>query len=462
MRVYLIVLICLLLGTAAWSQDNNTTASPQSSDTVTISRSEFEDLKAAVADLRKEVDELKGKQAQTPATTEQNTETPAAPEATAPEAAAPSEPTGGGKPLALPDISLVAQAISHGSTDKNDEAKNRVLLREAEIGIQGYVYPDVKADAFLTTNPDSNTPMSVEEAYLTYIAPVKGLNLYVGEKHVPFGRTDLLHDHSWLYVNPPKVLYNLVGSEALEGTGVDASYVIPTGSNLFAQLDLGAWTGQCPELDSSLNTPNATTDSSGILSGPGAAFADRFTTARLWTGYPVSDNDEVELGGSYANGAGARFDSSGLPIYDPTGSSVIDATLTGLDLSYRHFGEADSRLLLRAESVWRHQSTNDFQSNTADGYYLFGNYRWDKNNSIGLLYDWSEYPEAPLLHESALSLIYTKQFSEQYYVRLEASHGSRPEGGGGTFDASDYPMKSYNELWLQWVWGVGPHTHNLE
>ena len=258
-KIYLIVLACLLLGTtAAWSQDNTTSDSTQSKDTVTISRSEFDGLKEAVAELQKEVAELKGAKAQPAADTESNQATPAAPaspETPQPEAApppapeaeaTPPSPTGAGKPLALPDISLVVQAISHGSTDKQDEDKNRVLLREAEIGIQGYVYPNVKADAFLTTNPDTNSPMSVEEAYLTYIGLVKGMNLYVGEKHVPFGRTDLLHDHSWLYVNQPKVLQNMVGTEALEGAGIDASYLLPIPGNLFAQLDLGTWTGQGP------------------------------------------------------------------------------------------------------------------------------------------------------------------------------------------------------------------------
>ncbi|MEI6501844.1 MAG: hypothetical protein WCP21_12555, partial [Armatimonadota bacterium] len=87
---------------------------------------------------------------------------------------------------------------------------------------------------------------------------------------------------------------------------------------------------------------------------------------------------------------------------------------------------------------------------TATGYYLFGNLRRDKYSSWGALYDWSEFPQAPNLHESATSLIYTKQFSEQYYIRLQGTHGSRPGDG------------SYDEAWLQWVWGVGPHTHNLE
>lgn len=476
MRKIFMAFLCLLVCTGtAWSQGTDTNQSTQDKDTVTISRTEFEDLKSAVASLKAEVEELKGKPtpAQSTASSEKKSDedipappevsappaldatapvqaAPALPEAvtseaappnvTTPEASAPEETSsesttsapasGGGKSLALPDISLVVQAKGHLSSDKHDDGKDRLQVNEAELSVQGYVYPNVKADAFLTTSPQEKSSMSVEEAYLTYISAAKGLNIYLGEKHVPFGRTNLVHSHSWQYVNQPLVLRNLVASESLGGQGVDASYLIPTKSKLFAQLDLGTWTGDGP--GESSNLPD-------VVVGSGAAFADKFNTARLWTGYPINDYNEVELGGSYANGAS---DGQAIPGHGQT-------KLSGLDLSYRHFGEGDSRLLLRTEGVWRHESV-DTLSSTASGYYLFGNYRWNKYSSIGVLYDWSEFPQSPDLHESALSLIATKQLSEQYYIRLQGTHGSRPDD------------PSYNELWLQWVWGVGPHTHNLE
>jgi hypothetical protein len=125
------------------------------------------------------------------------------------------------------------------------------------------------------------------------------------------------------------------------------------------------------------------------------------------------------------------------------------ARLSGVDFTYRHYGEGARRLLLRGEGVWRHESVGG-QGSTACGYYLFGNCRPTKYSSLGALWDWSEFPQAPDRHEWAISLIGTKQLSEQYYLRLQGTHGSRPGEG------------AYNEASLQWVWGVGPHTHNLE
>jgi hypothetical protein len=432
MRLMLMLLLCATIGLECSVAGAHDEAIASGEATVTVPKSEWEALKARLDAVEKELQGLKARQApvqpaETPAP-EAGAETaaPAAFAASTPETQAPTS----GRYLALPDISLIVQAKGKASSDPRDEGRNRIRLSEAELGIQGYVYPNVKADAFITMSPEEGESAQVEEAYLTYLGLRKRLNFYVGEKHVPFGRTNLLHNHSWLYVRPPLVLRNLVAEESLSGEGVAASYLLPTKGNLFAQLDLGTWTGQ---------GPGEATEPPDILVGPGAGFSDRFNTARLWLGQPVGENNELELGTSYARGPAEGFAVPGSG----------HAELSGLDLTYRHYGEGTSRLLLRGEGVQRHEAT-DFAGSTAKGYYLFGNYRPDKYRSVGLLYDWSEFPQASDLHESALSLILTKQFSEQYYLRLQTVHGKRPGSS------------SYDELWLQWVWGMGPHTHNLE
>ena len=428
----LAAMLCMLFAAGCWparAQDADE-AAPEA--TITVPQAEWQALKARLETLEKEVQALKAGPAPTQPAEAPVPETGAEGAAPVPTSEAPAP--AGGKFLALPDISLIVQAKGVASSDTRDGARNRVRLSEAEIGIQGFVYPNVKADAFLTTSPEENSPMGVEEAYLTYLGLHQGLNLYVGEKHVAFGRTNLLHNHSWLYVRPPLVLRNLVAEESLTGEGVEASYLLPTKGDLFAQLDLGTWTGQGP----GEATPRADFATS-VAVGPGAGFSDRFNTARLWASRPLGESNELELGTSYARGPAEGFANPGSG----------EADLKGLDLTYRHFGEGTSRLLLRGEGIWRHEG-DGFTDSTAHGYYLFGNYRQTKDSSVGLLWDWSELPQAPDLHESAASLILTKQFSEQYYLRLQAIHGSRPGNS------------SYNELLLQWVWGVGPHTHNLE
>jgi len=404
-----------MLTSAAWPQD--------SQDTVTVPKSEFDALKQRVEQIERELEELKANQAA------------GQPIQQAEEGVATEEPStdssAGGKHLALPDISLIVQAKGLATNDKNDPARQKIQLTEAELGIQGYVYPNVKADAFITGSPSENAPFQVEEAYLTYLGIAKGLNFYVGERHVPFGRTNLLHNHSWLYTRQPLVISNFIASESLAGQGASIAYLIPTRGDLFAQLELGTWAN---------GTEGEQSDLPNIIVGPGASVTDRFNTARLWTSYPVTQNSELELGGSYLDGKSNEDPLTGLTDY---------VHIKGVDVSYRHFGEGSKRLLLRGEQFWR-TGTTDSNNAPAKGYYLFANYRPTKYGSVGLLYDWTQFPQAVGLHESAMSLILTKQFSEQYYLRLQAIRGNRPDCG------------LYDQLWLQWVWGVGPHTHNLE
>lgn len=418
-----------------------TGAQSEEPGTITISRSEFEELKSKVLMLEDELSRMKSgesatRQSQTTddivVNGQNNLDTSVALESTS------TQQSAGGKQLSLPDISLIVQAKGYLSSDKRDERRNHLRISEAELAIQGYVYPNVKADAYFSTSPEEGVAMQVEEAYLTYLGAVKSLNAYVGEKHVPFGRTNLMHPHSLLYARQPLALRNLVAEESLIGEGLQASYLLPTPGSLFAQVDLGVWTksGHSHEHEEDEETESVFPE---IVSGDGVGFIDRFNTARLWLGAPIEANGEIEAGASYAKGSSHGF-TLGVP---------SDATLTGFDISYRHFWEGNRRLLLRGELIRRKEKAG-FAQSEANGYYLFGNYRPSKYTNIGLLYDWSSFPQSTDLHESALSLILTKQLSEQYYIRLQATHGSRPGDD------------SYNELLLQWVWGIGPHTHNFE
>lgn len=429
--VVLSLLLCctaLCLGcSTARAQDEPAAPEPA---TVTVPAAEWEALKARLEALEKEVQALK---AAAPA------EAPPAAEVVPPPAPEPAPaPTTGGRYLALPDISLIALMKGHLSSDERDEGRDSLRVSEVELGVQGWVYPNVKADAFLTASPEEEAPFGVEEAYLTYVGLGSGLNLYAGKKQVAFGRTNLVHSHSWPYVNQPLVLRDLVAEESLLGEGAAASYLLPTNSGLFAQLDVGTWTASAGHSHEH-EEEGEDGEHEHVVRGTGAGFNRRFNTARLWASYPATEQSEVEIGGSYAEG----------PVEMASVPGEGRARLTGADLSYRHYGEGNRRLLLRGEA-FRRREESDLGASAAKGYYLFGSYRTDKYNSLGLLYDWSEFPQAPGLHESALSLILTRQFSEQYYLRLQGVRGSRPGAD------------PYSELWLEWVWGVGPHTHNLE
>ncbi|MGQ9581664.1 MAG: hypothetical protein ACUVT8_12085 [Armatimonadota bacterium] len=378
------------------------------------SSSEIEELKARIGELEQRLESVETQQV-SPEQTESTTEV-------------------GGRYQELPDISLILQAKARISDDKADPDRQKIQLTEAELAIQSYVYPEVRLDAFVAGSPaehGEHSHFQIHEAYVTYIGLKEGLNVIVGQKFVPFGRVNQLHNHSWLYARQPLVLRNLVAGESLAGQGILFDYNLPVGNRLFSRLDIGFWANGSEGEES--NLPD-------IMVGPGAKLTDRFRTVRLWIGRSIGESAELEAGCSWAGGRSEDDPDLFVPDY---------VHLFGLDLSYRFFGSGAKRMLVRGEYFSR-KGTLDSGGARAKGYYLFADYRWGKYGSLGFMYDWSEFPQNVSLHESAVSAILTYQFSEQYYVRLQFVRGSRPNVG------------SYNELWLHWAWGIGPHTHNLE
>lgn len=355
--------------------------------------------------------------------------------------------TGSRNYLLLPDISVISDIGGLVTTDGRDEEAENVDV-EFEIGIQGYVYPRLKYDAFIVGNPGEEE-FGVEEAYLTYQGLGKGLNVNVGRKFAPFGRTGELHPHSWLYPRQLIARQALVAGENLVGNGVNLNYTIPTGKKLFARASLGYFTAG-EEAETRVNQFDPNDPFFGEFpSRPGSGLR-KFYNARLWTGYALSERDELEFGASYAKG-----ETSALALFDDgLGNEVEEefagqASVAGLDVSFRRFLGNNRRLLLRGE-YFRYNPSSDLPTGKATGYYGLANLRLNRFSDVGVLYEQTEFPQAPGEEETALSLIYTRQFNERYYVRGMLTGGDRPGEG------------NYTEFRLQFVTGLGPHTHELE
>ncbi len=393
--------------------------------------------------LLKDVEDLKKKNGGAPSVipSPATTETP-------PPLEAPNTNSGGAQPsgtgsrnyLLLPDISFILQAKGLFGSDKRDAARRRLNLDEGELAIQGYVYPGIKVDTFITAAPAEDEPFQIEEGYLTFLGLKKGLSLNVGRKFAPFGRTGETHNHSWLYPRQLLPIQNLVSPEALVGDGVNLHYLLPLKGKNFVRASFGSFTGQGSSTQ--INASNPGDPFFGeVPHGTGAGFNDRFYNGRVWIGRPLGEKAELDGGFSYAQGPSTL----GL---DNGANSVGRVKLYGADLTYRRYLQDNKRLLLRSE-YFKYKPFGGLLTKSADGYYGLVNYRLDKFNDVGLLYENSGFPQAPGVRENASSLIYTKQFTEQFYLRLMGTHGQRG-------------AQSYNELRLQFTAGIGPHTHNLE
>lgn len=416
-----------LPNTTSTSTPNATATTPVASgEMVTIPREVWEQLQRDVAAL---------KTAQTSAVAP--VATPSVAPAETPEAA-PETTSANRNYLALPDISFVMQAKGLLSSDKRDPDQRRLNLSEGELSIQGYVYPGVKAEAFLVGSPAEDAPFQIEEGFLTFQGVRKGLNINVGRKFAPFGRTGELHNHSWLYPRQLIPIRNLVSEEALVGDGVNFNYLFPLKGKTFLRGSFGVFSGEGSSTRINLSNPSDPFFG-GVPGGTGAGY-DRFYNGRLWAGRSLGEDGEIEFGVSHARGSSNVAD-------DADNISNGRVNLTGADLSYRKFMNGGKRLLLRSE-YFKYNPRN-LPTVSASGYYALANLKLDPRKDIGLLYEKSGFPNAPGENENAFSAIYTKQLTEQFYMRLMGTRGNR---------AGD----SYNELRLQFTAGLGPHTHALE
>lgn len=336
---------------------------------------------------------------------------------------APGEPTplaGLGRPaLELPDISVIGNVIGNFGTDKSDPNRDKVYLEEVELALQGYLYPDIWADVIVALHRESDGDYEVdlEEGYIDFQStPIPGLSGLVGRKLIGFGKVNPVHAHHWNYVDRPAVLESYLGDHGLRGQGANLSYLLPL--PFFAQADFGAW-----YVDG---------DSHGHHDHDDLGMEGKTFSTRLWSSFPLSPDQELEVG------------FSGLRGYDADHKDRMH--VGGLDFTYRMLGPGLQRLLYQSELLLVHRDISGGDINRF-GMYHHLNYRFDKFWDVGLRFDWMETPFRDKATEYAISGMVTRSLTESTKLRLQH-----------TYDMAD----DEHTVYLQAVFGIGPHSHPLE
>jgi hypothetical protein len=312
--------------------------------------------------------------------------------------------------VALPDISLIGNIAGDWNQDTN-----RVTfgMDELEMVIAGYVYPQIKADAVLSM---SQSGLEIEEAYADFLSLFDAFSLRAGKMKVEFGKINKLHSHVWPYADVPVVINNfLAGSLSENGASIGAVLPLP----VFIKSETGLYNVE-----------------PGVDGGDGTlAFSQELYTERLSTSFDPSGSSEFEIGASGALSKGLEY-----PV------SKDDVRLAGADLTLKIWPVNYSRFLLQSEAVYmrREQLSGSFER---WGAYAYAGYAFNRFMDIGSRYDWSENAVQQLSKESKISAIFTYRMSEATFARIQ--YGYTPEN------------KS-NEVMLQFVYGLGPHTHPLQ
>ncbi|MEW6163112.1 MAG: hypothetical protein AB1606_07360 [Nitrospirota bacterium] len=332
----------------------------------------------------------------------------------------------GKPPLELPDISVIGDIVGTFSDDKAEPDRNKVVLREAELALGGYLYPDIRADVIATLHrhSDGEYKTELEEGYISFLkTPVPGLALKIGEKLLDFGKLNPRHPHHWNFVDRPEVLKSYLGDHGLSGQGVNLSYLLPT--PFFLQLDLGAW-----HVDSEEHHHSEHVGAGDIL-----GLAEETYSTRLWSSFDLAENQELEFGLSGIRSYGSHFREH-----------KDRVQVAGMDLTYRWLGKGLRRLLFQNEFLFLNR---DVPVGDLDrwGLYSHLNYRFDKYWDAGICFDWMETPFPDKKEKSFISGIFTRSLTETTKLRLQYKYDTRDNN---------------HTVYLQTTFGIGPHAHPLE
>jgi hypothetical protein len=353
---------------------------------------------------------------------------------------APAAPTAGPRPAASfnPDLAVIADFIGNYSPDRDNDAYNRLDVREVELDLRAAVHP--KADGVLVLaferdvdnpifpGPGGNHPegpdteANVEDAYLSiHDLGIHNLTAKVGRFHVRFGRQNVLHLHDLPTTDPPFVNQAFLAPEALTDAGISLSYVIPPER-------IG---GQYVEFVGEVLAGEGANSESSTLGSDLSVDSPAFNTHVLWN-TDVTPAVNLELGGSWLTGHADSDNAHDVNLFG------IDATLLRRDPTggFRN-------TLLQAEAMYAVVDA-EAGTNQAFGLYVLGQQQLKRDWFAGLRLDWTQDPNDDAREAWGVTPYATWYWTEFLRFRLSYQHR------GGDRPAED-------AVWLQVTWLFGAH-----
>lgn len=371
-----------------------------------------------------------------------------------------------------PEISAAIDAIGSYSASANN---TNFTIRDIEVMMQSNVdqlahayivfNAESELDPWAKTDPFSSVSVGVEEAAIETTSLPYGLALKGGEFFADFSRLGKVHSHELPFTDRPASLEGIIGGET-KARGVELSWVPPAGH--YFRLTAGA----VDDIGADMSAPGLFTTLGGdaedlFAVSNNRSFGDITYYGRAATIFELGDSTSLNLGIDYAHGqnagtrqlASADFKLTWLP--DPAsfdhlevGGEVLQGKIDG------NFGP---------DALFAGGPTHG--SSTANGAYVYAQYRIGKEWEPGIRYDWFR-PEIWSETDSnsdgvadglarrgstqnSVSAYLTYNLSEFNRLRLEVSHIS---GESDAFAGKDDDWLGF----LQWSIVIGPHKHSFQ
>jgi hypothetical protein len=233
-----------------------------------------------------------------------------------------------------------------------DYQKNGFNLNYAELSIASTVDPYFD---LLAVFPFTLEGVGIEEAFINTRSLPASFQIKAGKFRSSWGRLNSMHEHAWEFNDPPLVYTALFGSEQLNETGLQVTWLAP----LDFYLLLGA-EGFLGENEKSFGTTGFEINKSKI---PDTNIPNLLVTYAKTS----FDIDELTiLGGlSFATGGVKSFDAGD----EPKNASGFSGSsrIYGADLTFKYFLDSYRYLSLQSEYMYRSTNGNSYTATGISG-----------------------------------------------------------------------------------------------
>jgi hypothetical protein len=352
-------------------------------------------------------------------------------------------PVGAYGGLMNPDVSVIGNFKGFLSSDENNPLDKKFLVQEAEVGLQGYLWPGIRGDVFAALEQhvhedgDIETEIDLEEAYVSFLDLPLGFQVQAGRKLQDFGRVNPIHPHHWAFPDTPLPLRELFGDHPWFDDGVQVSTLVPNPLEAYFKIEGGVWNGR--KLGHHHEDEEEDHEEMVGFEGP-VDWGGHVFTARAAFDFSLGDQTNLMPGYSFAGG---EF-----------GDSIVH----DVDLTLIHrWPRTYRRLRWQNELIF-----GDFEYSGQEiggvpvtkrhvdawGGYSLLLLTLDKYWETGTRFDWWNSEDVD--DEWGMTAFLTYYFSHSMYLRP-------------AYRYSEYPGGADEHLGLvQLVWGLGPHSHRLE
>jgi hypothetical protein len=361
-----------------------------------------------------------------------------------------------------PSIGFVGETIfsyrSRGSSETGSDQPGGydIFVRSMELNIAGSVDPFAKGYAVINATADAATgeaTLGVEEAAIQTTALPGNLEVKAGRFFGEFGRLAYIHDHELPFVNRPLALDQYIGGES-RTDGVQVNWLVPAEHYISLTFGTGINFGGD-------NPPNYVGD---FRNGSELNY-----WGRLSTYFELTPDISLEPGisGLWNPRTVAQWDPAvqDLPTVNDNTYTERERRLVGADvvLSWKPLRNNQFQTLTWGTEVLysdNHYDVSDPSGNAlpsrtvgAYGMYSYLTYKWHRQWSNGIQYEWMEDMVDKQSKTSAYSANMTWALSHWNQLRLQYTY-TDPNAASGLLPDS--------AVYLQWAWIIGSHAHGWQ